>query len=77
MAAGRLVSGHRRLWRFEAGLGEEAQCPLERARVRLGSSGLVQLDVGEPAVVVDAMEVVVAGAATEDRTVAVPAVTPP
>jgi hypothetical protein len=60
------VVGHYRLGRVEAKLGEEAQRPLERASVGLGVFARVQLDVGDPAVVVDdAMQVVVADPAVE------------
>jgi len=58
------VVGHDCLWRFEAKLGEEAKRTLERARVGVGVFAWVELDVGDPAVVVDhAVEMVVADAA--------------
>jgi hypothetical protein len=60
------VVGHDRLRRVAAELGEEAQGPLERVCVRIGVLARVQLDVGDPTVVVDhAVEVVVADPAVE------------
>jgi hypothetical protein len=54
------IVGHHCLRRLEAELGEGGQGALERARVRLGVLARVELDVGEPAVVVDdAVQVVV------------------
>jgi len=60
------VVGHHSVGRVEAELGEEAECTLERACVRLGVLPRVQLDVGDAGVVVNhAMEVVVADAAVK------------
>ena len=55
------VVGHHRLGRLETELGEEGEGPLERANVRVGVLAWMQLDVGDPRVVVDdAVQVVVA-----------------